>query len=74
MPLTAATVWFTNNLQVGNRARCHGIGRHSSEEIQKIGCDDVQAISDFLGDKPFMMGDKPTLVWEHLPLRMLIDD
>lgn len=49
-------------LQVGNRARGHGIGRHSSDEVQKIGCDDVQAISDFLGDKPFIMGEKPTIV------------
>lgn len=47
---------------VGKRAHGHGIGRHDSEEIQKIGCDDVQAISDFLGEKPFMMGDKPTLL------------
>ncbi|KAL4229663.1 hypothetical protein ACF0H5_010051 [Mactra antiquata] len=47
---------------VGKRAYGHGIGRHSTDEIQKIGCDDVQAISHYLGDKPYMMGDQPTLV------------
>ena len=48
--------------QVANRARMHGIGRHSSEEIHKIGCDDIQAISTYLGSKPYLMGDRPTVV------------
>ena len=38
----------------------HGIGRHSSEEITQILSADFQALSDFLADKPFFMGDKPT--------------
>ena len=38
----------------------HGIGRHSSEEIIQIICADFQALSDFIADKPFFMGDKPT--------------
>lgn len=37
-----------------------GIGRHSSEEITQIISADFQALSDFLADKPFFMGDKPT--------------
>ena len=37
-----------------------GIGRHNRDEVYDIGIQDVQAISDFLGDKPFLMGDKPT--------------
>ncbi len=37
-----------------------GMGRHSSEEIYKIITADFQALSDFLADKPFFMGDKPT--------------
>ncbi|XP_053400803.1 failed axon connections-like [Mercenaria mercenaria] len=47
---------------VGKRAHGHGIGRHSTGEIQQIGCDDIQAISDFLGNKKYMMGDTPTVV------------
>lgn len=38
----------------------HGMGRHSEEEIVQITCADLQALSDFLGDKPFFMGDNPT--------------
>jgi len=40
--------------------RGHGMGRHSRDEIYAIGCRDLAAIADFLGDKPFMMGDRPT--------------
>lgn len=38
----------------------HGMGRHSRDEIYAIGCRDLTAIADFLGEKPFMMGDRPT--------------
>lgn len=38
----------------------HGIGRHSQSEIAQIICGDFQALSDFLADKPFFMGDQPT--------------
>jgi glutathione S-transferase len=38
----------------------HGIGRHSHEEISQIICADFQALSDFLANKPFFMGDQPT--------------
>jgi glutathione S-transferase len=38
----------------------HGMGRHSVAEIHAIGCRDVTAIADFLGDKPFLLGDAPT--------------
>ncbi len=37
-----------------------GMGRHSRDEVHEIGMQDVQAISDFLGDKPYLMGDQPT--------------
>jgi glutathione S-transferase len=40
--------------------RGHGMGRHSAAEIHAIGCRDVTAIADFLGDKPFMLGEQPT--------------
>ncbi len=40
----------------------HGIGKHTVSEIYNIGCRDVMALSDFLGDKQFMMGDNPTAI------------
>ena len=53
---------YLRPFQIAERARNHGIGRHSSEEIHKIGCDDIQAISTFLGSKPYLFGDTPTVV------------
>ncbi len=37
-----------------------GIGRHTSEEIFQLGRNDLDALSNFLADKPYFMGDKPT--------------
>ena len=36
----------------------YGIGRHSHEEISQIIGAGFQALSDFLADKPFLMGDR----------------
>lgn len=38
----------------------HGMGRHSVQEIRDLGCKDISALSAFLGDKPFFMGEQPT--------------
>jgi len=40
----------------------HGMGRHSKDEIYDIAFRDLEAASGILGDKLFIMGDKPTLV------------
>lgn len=40
----------------------HGMGRHSPQEIYRIGQVDLAAIADFLADKPFFMGETPTTV------------
>lgn len=37
-----------------------GIGRHTSAEISLIGIQDLTAVSDYLGNKPYFMGDEPT--------------
>lgn len=37
-----------------------GLGRHSREEIYNLGIQDLQAVSDVLGDRPFLMGEQPT--------------
>jgi glutathione S-transferase len=36
-----------------------GVGRHSPEEIVALGTRSINAIADFLGDKPFFMGAQP---------------
>jgi glutathione S-transferase len=38
----------------------HGLGRHSDDEILALGTRSVDAIADFLGDKPFFFGAEPT--------------
>lgn len=44
------------------RAQMHGqvMGRHRADEIHAIGCRDLTAIGDFLGTKPYMLGDRAT--------------
>jgi glutathione S-transferase len=38
----------------------HGMGRHTAEEVYQLGIADITAVSDFLANKPFFMGEKPT--------------
>jgi glutathione S-transferase len=38
----------------------HGIGRHSPDEIVARAKADLDAVAILLGDRPFMLGDKPT--------------
>jgi len=47
---------MTRNLQG------HGIGRHEKDEIYALAISDVQTLAIVMGDKPFVMGDDPTLV------------
>jgi len=44
------------------RATLHGqgLGRHSPDEILALATRSIDAIADFLGDKPFFMGNEPT--------------
>lgn len=44
------------------KAKAHGIGVHSQEEIIEFGKNDMRVLSDLLSDKPFFFGDEPTLV------------
>jgi glutathione S-transferase len=37
----------------------HGMGRHTRAEIEKLAVRDLDAISGFLGEKPFLFGPEP---------------
>jgi glutathione S-transferase len=37
-----------------------GVLRHSAEEIEQLGAYSIEALAQFLGDKPYMMADRPT--------------
>jgi glutathione S-transferase len=57
--------WFVPNLARKSTIASlagHGMGKHSTSEIYEIGCRDTIALSDFLGDKPFLMGEIPTSI------------
>ena len=45
--------------QVRKAAKGHGMGRHCRADIEKMAVRDLKAIADMLGDKPYLMGDKP---------------
>lgn len=63
-PDTPIEVWkpFTQEFRqsILSQFYGHGMGRHSNEEIVRLVCADFRALSDFLADKPFFMGDEPT--------------
>lgn len=44
------------------KAKAHGIGVHSQEEILEFGKNDLRVLSDLLSDRPFFFGDEPSLV------------
>ncbi len=39
--------------------RAQGLGRHSRAEIEDLAARDIAALSAILGDKPFLMGERP---------------
>lgn len=45
-----------------DQIHAQGMGRHTLAEVARFGCADMQAISDWLGEKPFFLGERPTLV------------
>lgn len=44
------------------KARSQGTGRHSSDEITGFGAADLESCSELLGDRPFLLGDRPRTV------------
>jgi glutathione S-transferase len=38
----------------------HGLGRHTTAEIQAMAVADIDALADFLGTKPYFLGERPT--------------
>lgn len=36
-----------------------GMGRHSEAEVTELATRGIDAVSAFLGDKPYLMGDEP---------------
>jgi glutathione S-transferase len=48
--------------RVGRMLQLQGLGRHRPDEIYAMGRADLAAVADFLGDRPFLMGEQLTTV------------
>jgi glutathione S-transferase len=46
--------------RVRNALHAQGLGRHSGEDIAYLATRSVDAVADFLGSKPFLMGNEPS--------------
>ena len=60
--MPAPLKWFVPNLArrgLLKELHGHGMGRHGRDEVYAIGKRDITALADFLGSKPYFMGDKP---------------
>ena len=55
--------------QVRKSLHGQGMGRHSAKEIAALGSRSVDAIADYLAEKPFFMGTEPTGGRHHLCVR-----
>jgi glutathione S-transferase len=47
---------------IANTLHLQGLGRHSRSELVEFVKQDLQALSDQLGDQPYLLGDTPTSV------------
>ena len=61
----SAGIGFSIGLKMHQRKHrsqleAHGMGRHSAEEVYQIAKNDIKAVSDILGNKDFLLGDKPS--------------
>jgi glutathione S-transferase len=44
------------------RTRGHGMGRHSRDQIERLAIRDLDALAAILGDRSFLMGERPCAV------------
>jgi glutathione S-transferase len=47
---------------VKKQIRAQGTGRHAPEDIYAAAAEDISALSELLGEKPFFLGDSPSSV------------
>jgi glutathione S-transferase len=55
-PLVVAMV----RRQVRRNLWGHGMGRHTTDEMERLAARDINAIADFMADKPYLMGEAPS--------------
>jgi glutathione S-transferase len=60
LPVVRDIVPFVYRHIIKKQIYGHGMGRHSKDEIFYLGKVDLAALSVFLGNKPYFLGEKPT--------------
>merc|ERR1719391_622566 len=59
------------------KVKAHGLGVHTAEEIEQFGKNDLQTLSEMLGDKEFFFGDEPAMldlvVFSHVAQLVMVD-
>jgi glutathione S-transferase len=55
-PLVARLVRKT----IAKSLHLQGLGRHTQDDLYRLACDDLTALSTLLGNQPYFFGDKPT--------------
>ena len=59
-PIIRDIVAMITRRKIRQQITGQGMGRHLTEEIFTLSKQDIDALSDFLGDKPYFFGDQPT--------------
>ncbi|MEM8690149.1 MAG: glutathione S-transferase C-terminal domain-containing protein [Pseudomonadota bacterium] len=57
-PVRSFVVWMVRK-EVRRNLWGHGLGRHKREELVRLAEKDFAALSNILGDKPYLLGDRP---------------
>lgn len=59
-PVARDLAAFVYRIKINAQIKGHGIGRLTHEEMFGLGMEDIDSLADFLGNKPYFMGDKPS--------------
>ncbi|NOU23421.1 MAG: glutathione S-transferase family protein [Methyloglobulus sp.] len=59
-PVARDLAAFVYRIKINAQIKGHGIGRLTHEEMFGLGMEDIDSLADFLGNKPYFMGDTPS--------------
>jgi glutathione S-transferase len=60
-PVLGGLVFSMMRRGMARQLHARGIGRHAQEVIEAKGRHDIDALSAFLGDRPFLVADRPVV-------------
>lgn len=59
-PIIRDVIAFGYRIRINRQIKGHGLGLLSATEAFDLGMQDIDALSDFLADKPYFMGNQPS--------------